>query len=448
MRIGFIENNYKLIKSKFLGQDLVFTQLIQNSSLLLFGNIIAAAFGLLTTIIRTRALGPERFGLLVLIIAYVEIIGQFITFQSWQGLIKFGTEALEHDHPDEFMGFVKLSFLVDAICAILGTSIALLSSFLFPHIYGLDSKTWLLAGIYGFSLLFDFSGMSLGVLRTLDHFRLITIHKIISSAIKFFSMVGVLLCKGDIWFFVEVSLIAVIFEKLLLLSFALFVLVKEGYFKYLKTRIVNSKAFLKFSGWIYLSTTIDIPVQQFDVIIASYIVSIEAAGIYKVIKQVVQLLTMVADPIYQAIYPQFVSMISNGDKKNAVRYARKIGKLIFGLFFIPGSLFVLSSFYWLDPIFGMGYSSGWIPLTFLFILKIISISFIPVHPLFNAMGYVRQSSKIITLANIFYLILAILLTQRWGIIGLISAYGIQFLSVAGSKMLYIKQRSNSKCIIV
>jgi len=448
MKNNFCKNLYISLRNFLFEKDLVFARLLKNSSLLLFGNIIAAILGLLVTAIRTRSLGSKNFGLLVLIITYVEIIGQFATFQSWQGLIKFGTEAIKLNHKEEFMGYVKLSFIIDGLCGFIGTAVAISVAYLFPKIFGLDHNTWFLAGVYCFSLLFDFSGMSLGVLRTLDYFKLITIHKIISAAFKCFLMGFVFFYNGDIWSFIEFSLIGAVVDKLLLFLFALFVLLKEGYIQYTNTKITNIKNFFKFSGWIYLSTTIDLPVQQFDVIIASFLVSLEAAGVYKVIKQVVQLLAMIADPIYQAIYPQFVSMISNGDKENAIRYARKIGILIFALFFIPGSLFSISSFYWFEPIFGKGFASGWMPLTILFIFKIVSISFIPIHPLFNALGYVRQSTKIIALANISYFFIAIFLTQIWGVMGLILAYGIQFLSVAGSKTLYLKRRNNFQHIVI
>ena len=61
------------------------------------GQFGAAFFGLLTMIILARGLGVKAFGTLAVIRTYVYLVDYLVNFQSWQGFIKFGSDALAED---------------------------------------------------------------------------------------------------------------------------------------------------------------------------------------------------------------------------------------------------------------------------------------------------------------------------------------------------------------
>jgi O-antigen/teichoic acid export membrane protein len=420
--------------------DLMFRRLLQNVGWLFSGNILATMLGLPETMIKARGLGVEKFGLLAVIIAYVTLIDQLASFRPWQALIKFGAESLKEERYADFIGQVKLSLLLDAIGAVSGTIIAEAGAYLLASWKGWSLETSSMAAVFSLSILFDFSGTPTGILRLLDRFKLQATQNVLTSLLALAGAIFVYLFGGGIWGFLIVMLITSIFGNLLLLVMAYMALRKRRLTGYWRAPIKEWKSFIRFSLWTYTSTTLDLPVKQLDIIIVSTVVSLEAAGIYKIIKQATQMLSLLADPVYQAIYPQFAAMIANYDKKGAVKYAIKIGTLLLTVTGIPAILLATTSFWWLGAVFGEGFASGAIPLSIFLLLKIISIAFVAIHPLFTAMGYVKYNTVILFFSDSAYLITAYLLGLRIGLIGLSIAYGFSLVIVVISKVAVIKNK--------
>lgn len=68
-------------------QDDVFRHLFINAGKLLSANAIAAVLGLVATVLTARALGPEQYGVLALVLVYQLTVGKLVTFNAWQAVI-------------------------------------------------------------------------------------------------------------------------------------------------------------------------------------------------------------------------------------------------------------------------------------------------------------------------------------------------------------------------
>lgn len=75
----WLVSNWRRVLSWF--KDDLFRRLLQNAGWLLSGTVIATALGLGSTVIKARVLGPELFGVLAVIMAYVAIVERVATFQ-------------------------------------------------------------------------------------------------------------------------------------------------------------------------------------------------------------------------------------------------------------------------------------------------------------------------------------------------------------------------------
>lgn len=65
------------------------------------------------------------------------------------------------------------------------------------------------------------------------------------------------------------------------------------------------------------------------------ILGAEIVGIYKIAKEVANLIAKLTDPVYQAIYPEFAKLLANGKKLEAIKislYAGGAGLVFYGLF--------------------------------------------------------------------------------------------------------------------
>ena len=78
--------NWRRVLSWF--KDDVFRRLFLNAGKLLSANVVAATFGLIAAILTARALGPANYGILALVLVYEATIGNLVTFNAWQAVIK------------------------------------------------------------------------------------------------------------------------------------------------------------------------------------------------------------------------------------------------------------------------------------------------------------------------------------------------------------------------
>ena len=422
-------------------RDRTFRRLLQNTGLLASANVIGAILGLLSTVIKTRALGVEQFGLLSVIIAYTLLIQQFSAFGSWQALIKFGAEALKNENKEEIIGQVKLSFLLDGISAISGAVIAFAGSYLFVRWQGWDLATGRMVAFFSLSLLVDFTtGTPIGILRLLDRFGFLGVCNLARGILSVIGALFVYRSDTGIWGFLIVTLIATFAESIMLVVGSLIALRRRSLTGNWQTPYKNWKPFLRFSLWTYATSTVDIPVKRLDMIIVSAVISLEAAGVYKIIKQVISLMDMVVDPLYQAVYPQFAVMIAQHKTRDAAKYALKIGALLFSVFGFISLWLGASSSWWLPMIFGSSFAVAVFPLNVFLFLRVLSITTLTIHPLFNAMGYVKQNTFILLLANMMYLTLAWQLGPRMGLLAIAIAYGFQFSLIVILKAAYTARK--------
>ena len=418
---------FSIIPSWF--RDDAFKCLFKNAGILLSGNVGASLLGLASLALTARALGPERLGILVLIQTYIAIVDRLFNFQSWQAIIKYGAEALEHGRRDDFKGLIKFGTILDMASAIVATVVAILAAYWIGQWKGWDQKTINMIMSYSIVILFHLSGTPTAILRLFDRFKLFAIQQIITSAFKLGAVVFAFLSNAGLWEFILIWMATDVLGNLLLLFFGWSLLAKKAFTGWWHAKCEEWQKVFKFTWWTNITSTFDLPVKQFDIVIVGTVVSLEAVGLYKIFKQVTLILTQVADPIYQVIYPQFSTLLAQGKARKAVHMAVKTGVILL-LFSLPMAFIIsLLSPWWINTIFGEAYTKELLTLGVYLFLRAVSIGFISIHPLFIAMGFVRYNIAILAVSNTFYVLAAWFLGGIFGLIGIVMAYGIQFSSV-------------------
>jgi len=432
---GWVAHSRRRVLSWF--QDALFRRLLHNAGWLLSGTVVATALTLGSTVIKARVLGPPLFGVLAVITAYVAVVERLATFQPWPALIKYGAEALERQRPDEFMGLVKVSILLDFVGAVFAMALAVLGALALAGRWGWDSRVSGMAAVLGTGIFFNLSGTPTGVLRLLDRFRMFTAQTVLSAAFGLAGATAVYVAGGGIWGFVIVTLVSGIAGNLFLLGAGLLALRQRGLLPHWRGPVTAWRPFLRFSGWSYATAAFNIPIRQLDIILVSALTSYETTGIYKIIKQVCALLAGVADPLYQAVYPQFAAMVANQQDRKAARYAVRVGVIVTVAVGPAALVLAALSPWWLSLLFGRAFAIGWLALSVFLIITALSMSCVAIHPLFTALGYVKESAIVLLVANGVYLVCAWWLTSAAGLLGLAVAYGVQSVLVVGLKVAYM-----------
>jgi O-antigen/teichoic acid export membrane protein len=177
-------------------------------------------------------------------------------------------------------------------------------------------------------------------------------------------------------------------------------------------------------------------------IIISSVLSMQMVGVYKVYKEIAKLLTKVADPINQSLYPEFTKLLGDNNIKVTASVVKKTILLLSIVSAIITLTLILMSKLIIIKFFGNEYLVQIAVLYALLLIQGLTLITSPINSLFIAAGFAKFSFIIVLLSNTAYLISAILFSHYYGIYGLVVAFTIQWIVNKGFKLLLLKKYSN------
>lgn len=423
-----------------------YNKLLKNFSFATIGEGGASLINLIVIVLLIKLIGNNGYAILTLSQSYMLIMDGIINLQCWKSVIKYGEECYSKNDMKSLKEYIKLGTILDVSTAILGFIVCFFMINVISIIFKWDATLISSAKIFSFVILFHFTGTSTAILRMENKFNLVSIQKIATALLKVIVLFIFIKLYSEISILNAVIIYALadILGNLTLAFMAMYQVHKKlG----IKNTIKSNKSpkwkdFTKFTIWTTLSDIVDIPVQYFDVFIISKL-NLELVSVFKFFKQIVAILSKLTTPLYQAIFPQFSSLVANSKENEGYKLVLKIKKVILKLM-IPMSLFIgLTSPVWLKMIFGSLYANKWYVLTLYLLLQSLALSYTTIHPYFVALGEVYYSFKYVLISNIVYVIISLILVNIIGMTGIVLAYGVQFMIV-----IYLKKRRIEKILEV
>ncbi len=407
-------------------RDDTFRRLFFNAGKLLGGNSIATGIALVSTLLTARALGPQNYGILTLVLVYELTIGKLLTFNVWQAFIKFGGEALHIGNHEDLRQLIKLCFCLDISSATAGTILAILLSGPTIKVLGWNQDIRSLLVLYSLLVIFSINGTPIGVLRLFNRFDLLSINAALSSLIRFIGVVICLLLKQNLYGFVVVYLITGILGQLYLLISSIWVLYNKGIHGYVFQSLVNIQK--RFPGiWNYvwttnINSTLAMILREGSTLLIAGLTGPSALGLYKIAQQITQTILKLSDPLNHAIYPElsklfalkrineFFSLI----KRSAVIVTTISLSIWFG-FVVLGEKVII---YVLGHIYLGAY-----PIAVVYILAaVVAMSGFSFQSAMLAIGWPHRSTIILLIGTVVYYFSLFILVQYIGIIGAAYAY--------------------------
>jgi O-antigen/teichoic acid export membrane protein len=411
--------------------------LFRNSMTLLIGDSGAAVITLIAIAIMINALEAADYGIFVLIQTYALVIDRLVNFQSWQAFIKYGAEALDKNDETRLKKLIYQGTILDILTAVTGTVIAVAGVGVVYYFTGWDTELLILLGLFSLTILFNFTGIPTGILRIFDYYKAFSVQTISVALIKLIGIsIGYFLGFG-LFEFGVIYLVADIIGNLILVTIAYVILFKKRLIDWYKEKLEFEPEFIKFAVWTNLSDAFSVPVKYLDVYIVSLLMTYEAVGVYRLFKQIASVMNRLANPIYHAIFPEFAREVAEKRSLFAIKKCARVS-LFIGMIIGPGALLLGStSEFWLNILFDEVFASYWIYLFIFLIFTSLDTMTLPIHPLFNALGYAKQKFFITASVNILYLAIAYLLGSAYGLVGIITAWGVQFMLITSIKAAYI-----------
>ena len=290
----------------------VFRRQLADIGFLLSGNFLSAFLGLVAFMLTARALGPAGYGMLALLHAYARAIERFVSFQSWQPLIKYGADAQSGDRREDFAALMKFGLILDIVAAAAAWLIALAGAWLFSKWSGWSGETLSLICLYTTILLFTIVGMPTAVLRLFGNFRILAIVQVTSASLR------LLLCAIGLWigagvlFFVLVWMALHILTNLSILALALVELKRQNFLGLLlKAPGGITKKYpdlWNFTWTANLSLTLRASVNELDVLLVGLLTDVSSAGLYQIAKRAGRLAQQVGAQVQAVLYPDIAKL--------------------------------------------------------------------------------------------------------------------------------------------
>ena len=397
--------------------------LFLNASWVFGGNSVSAVFAAIEPIVLARILGVTDFGLLALIVAYVEFLNNFFDVRVWETATKYiGTFWEKRDY-ERTRSMVKLSYMLDISTGILAFAIAVLTANIANKYLIHSPQAYTLILIYSISLLIDTANStSDSILRVFNKFKKIafissfqTFLRVAFVSLVLFTGLGI---KGVLFIYVAASFIGFAI-RIWTVSQTLNEFKLSGWWR-AKLALIRDQ--WREIAWFLTNTsftgTLKMGNENFLGILAlGYFSGKDAAAYYKIARSAVKLMTRFSDPLHQAIYPELVRISkSEGltDFINLIRYSLKT--LL--KFTIPLSIIILILAEQLfDIFFGKDYLAATNTLRVITIATLISQLTFWINSALLAIGKPGLRTVLDVITTTTYVGLLLILVPRFSYLG-------------------------------
>jgi O-antigen/teichoic acid export membrane protein len=338
-------------------------KLFLNASWLFGGKTVSGIAGALQVIVLARVLGVADYGLLVLVISYIDILNQFFDLRVWETATKYIGTYWENSELDKTRSMIKLSYLLDISTGVLAFIIAIVTAKLIS-VYILKSpEAYVYIWIYSLSLFISTANStSNAILRVFDKFKTIAFITSIQNLIKLILVAAVLFSgygiKAVLIVFVAVSFIGFFIRIWAVLK----VLNEKGLTGFWNSRIGLIRDQWKGIAWFLGNTSFMATIRigndrLIGTMVLGYFAGKEAVGLYDVAGSVAKFIKRIVDPLNEAIYPELVKISSNkgvSEIRSIVTYStRNLMKII-----VPVSIIAII---FADLIIGLLFGEQYLP---------------------------------------------------------------------------------------
>lgn len=418
-------------------------KIIKNFVVVFLGDGFSSILTLLNLSIMIRVLGLNGSSNVNLAISYVLVFDTIFNFQSFNSIIKFLPQYIISNNIHKIRQYIQQGFILDIITAIISFVFCNLFIVIMVYIFNLDKSLIKLINVYSFSILFNLTGTSIGIIRVFDKFKYSSYINVIVNLFKFIFYILSFFMKSSMLYFIWIELIFCIVNMVLVLWVTRWVLSSRNIKNIFKVRIKWDKEFLKFNFYCNFMTTLDVPMSHLTPFLINRFIGIEFISVYKVIEKIGGIIAKIASPLVNIIYPEISTKISEGNIDSSLNLVKKLFFYII-LFGILSFIFLGVSYkIWINILILDGEKFiGNIMFYLAFI--IFKFSFVGVYPLVLSLGCIKYNVYIVLIANLVYLLCIPTLANIFNINGIIISQFIQVILVISMQIFVIRRKLKLK----
>jgi O-antigen/teichoic acid export membrane protein len=418
-----------------------FLKPIQSAGIVGIGKALQGIMSLVYVALAARTLGVVDFGSLMLIHSLVFGASQILRFQTWQAVIRYGSEAVQNNQGARFKKLIRYLYRLDLIAAVIGLAFILLVMAPAARLFELPPEMVGVTQIYGLSIAFlIMTSTPMGILRLFDRFDLIAHQTVVAPFVRFIGALFLFFTSGDLTGFLIVWFIASIISRIALQFFAMRELRRAPIWKQTDEPYTGHEpGILRFILSHNLSRGLNVSQPQIALLVVGWLMGPAAAGVYKIAQQFADIIIKPVDKLLiPAIYPELAKLQGESGRKE--RRQVLAGNAIFaGLMAVTVLVFLIGfGDEIIATIIGPAFRESYGPMVVLTLAGAVTLIAFPLGPLLSSAGRIKHMIAIDITVVVLYIASIIVLAPALGLIG--PAYAAVIASSASALLLFLAGR--------
>ncbi|HJV43366.1 lipopolysaccharide biosynthesis protein [Caulobacter sp.] len=395
-------------------------RVLANAGHLLSGRVVNAVVGLAYIALTARSLGKEAMGVLVIINAFAQFLGEVAHFESWQTVLTYGTDPLLKKERTKFQQVLRLSLMLDLISSVIGIGLGVLGAWLFWKELRWPEGVSGYGALYALSIGVMTSATGVGLLRLFDRFRFLAAEQAVSSFVR---MIGCAICAlthAPIQYFLLAWAAGTFASFFYIAGIAIWDLKKRGLldgFSLLGPTSEGLPGVWRFALSTNFSGTLEVGFTHVLTMAVGALLGPAQAALWRIGKQVADGMAKPARLMVPALYPELAKMRASGGRRAMTKLAVQI-TLIGGA--AAGVLLLVSlvAGRWiLETVMGEAYGAAAGVMNWQVAAAAIGVMTLPLEPMLVSMRAAGAALMVRLVVVICYFAALVPLIERFGLTG-------------------------------
>jgi len=331
--------------SDAIKRDALLSKVIRNSAHLFTSNTLSLGLTVVMGALAVRLLGAAGLGLITLVMGYASTVNSLLSFRMSELVVRYGGEHIERGEFAKASALIKAASLTEAFVSILAFLAVLISAEWASQTIAKTPGTATLFIVFAVGLLGNFNvETSIGILQVTGKVRFQGTVNLIQSIVSIMIVIAA--------FFGGNALLLVLMAYLvgkLILGLGLFLLaqvqlrevLEAGWWRTPLSALPNPRGVVRFAVSSNISATIIKIFRESEPLWVGYFLSTGAVGYYKVAYALVSFLSVPADPLIAATYPEINRLVVQKAWDSLKSFLRKVTSISFAINAVAALGFIL-----------------------------------------------------------------------------------------------------------
>ena len=404
----------------FGGVRPILKRVVTNAGMLLGGRTVNAIVGLGYLALTARALTVTQFGILVLIHAFAQFLGDVVKFQSWQTVLHYGARPLAEGRVGDFQRVLRFTLLLDLLSSLVGVGVGLAGALIFADQLGWTADYAPAAAGYVLSVAFMVSAAPLGLLRLFDRFDLMAQQTALVAIVRLLGSGVAFLLQAPIEGFLVAWAAGTVAGFVYLVAGAARELARRDLLKAFPWRgplTAGMPGAWRFAWNTNLTATLDVAFTHVVTLVIGALVGPAQAAFWRVGRQVADAIAKPAKLLTPALYPELARLRAGQGEREMWRLALHVGVLAGGVGLALLAVSAIAGRPLLALVMGPDFTPAADLMTWQVGAAVIGIFALPLEPMLISLGRPGLAVRVRIVVSVCYMAALPFVVQHFGLIG-------------------------------